>query len=327
MKSLFLRLLLTVLTVYQVNAQFMKYNGHYYAFYHLQANATVAGDTCLGMEPTVFLGDEGFTGDTGYPVILNDEEEQAEIYQFYEENSRVQNSFVLIGGLLRVPPEFWAPICEQRPGKPTGYNCSDPTLLSYFDGSFSSHTAWDPSFAVMDIPIFGDGAGAVWSKQSNTWLLLTENDDPRLKELICEYSTPCVSPDIDCVANSVCLQQTAYTERACVCNQGFTGADCEETDAEATTQGTTANAPTAGNASESSTEGTAAAAAAEATLVSGISNTVIYGVIGAVCALLLAGGTFAYFRMRRGSGQRAPPDVRYRSSHESAASGRSDVSG
>ena len=175
----------------------------------------------------------------------------------------------------------------------------------------------------MDIPIFGDGAGAVWSKQSNTWLLITEDDDPRLKELICEYSTPCVSPDIECVANGVCLRRTAYTERACVCEDGFTGTDCEEETA--VTEGIATETPTQGNAAEASTEATAAAAAASSD--SGISSTVIYGVIAAACALLLAGGTFAYFRMRRSSGQRAPPDVRYRSSHESAVSGKSAVSG
>ena len=324
MKSLFLRLLLLVLTVYQFNAQFVRYNGHYYAFYNLQARLDTAVETCWGMEllsdeeaASMNTTDQEFTGFPSYPVVLNDEDEQTEIYQFYQQESRVQNSFVWIGGQVRVDEDRITE-CEQRPGKPAGYNCSDTLLLSFADGSFSTHTAWDPSNAGVNI---SGGAAAAWSKQSNTWLLVTENDGPHVNELICEYNTPthCNHPDIDCVAHGVCLQQTAYTERACVCEEGFTGTDCAETAA--------TEASTEGNATETSTEGTAAAAAAEATLVSGISNTVIYGVIAAACVLLLAGGTFAYFRMKSSSGQRAPPDVRYRSSHESAASGRSDVSG
>ena len=311
MQSLFFRLLL-LLAVYECNTQFLRYNGHYYAFYHLQANLETAIETCLGLEISTAIEENVTISDRGlYPVVLNDQQEQAEIYRFYRENSRVQNSFVWIGGIVRAD-EGWRTECEDSPDKPTGYNCSDLRLLNHADGSFSTHTSWDPSVAGADIgravaawsPNMSDVVGAVWSKQSNTWFPATEfDDDPRVKELICEYETPnhCLGPDIDCVANGVCRQQTAYTERACVCEEGFT--DCGETAA------------------------TDRAVAAAASSDSGISNTVIYGVIGAVCALLLAGGTFAYFRMRRSSGSRAaPPDVGFRPSVGSAVSGTSAVS-
>ena len=297
MKSLFLRAFL-LLAVYECNAQFMRYNGHYYAFYHLQANYGVALLTCVGLERSE--AENVTTSDRSYPVVLNDQEEQAEIYRFYQENSRVQNSFVWIGGFVRVD-EVDVDECENSPDKPTGYNCSDLALMQYLDGSFSTHTAWDPSNAGVNIS-GSAAAAAAWSRQSNTWLLVTENDGPSVKELICEYGPPnhCLGSDIECVANGVCLQRTAYTERACVCEEGFTGTDCGETD--------TGTEETAASSSDS-----------------GISNTVIYGVIAAACALLLAGGAIAYFRKKR-SGHRPPPDVGFRPSVGSAVSGTSTVS-
>ena len=274
MKSLFFRLLL-ILAVYECNTQFVKYNQHYYAFYHLQANSSTAILTCLGTEPprerVVYHG---------LPVILNDREEHEEIYQFYLQNSREENSFVWIGGFTRDKANEFT-TCEGATDKPIGYDCRNLSLPLYVDGSFSTYQAWESFDSSM---VTGRRGGIVWSKQSNTWLLSTEPDDPRVNELICEYTRPCLSADIDCVAHGVCLKRTAYTEHACVCEEGFT--DCGET--------------------ATGTEGTADGA----TLISGVNDSVVYVVIAVASVGLVGGAAFAYFRMKGKSNHQAvPPGV------------------
>ena len=294
MKSLFLRVIL-LLAVYECNTQFMRYNGHYYAFYRLQANLSFAILTCLGKARSNVTEDITTISGRSYPVVLNDQEEQAEILRFYRENSRVQNSFVWIGGRARETDDEFDE-CEQRRGKPTGYNCSDPRLMSLADASYSNHTAWDPSIDGADI---SGGDAAVWSKQSNTWLLASgENDDPRVKELICEYASHCVSPHIRCTAGAVCLRRTAYTTYTCVCHEGFTGPDCIDAVTEA---------PSASSSNR------------------GISNNALYGIIAAASVLFLSGATIVYSRIRNSRYSAPPGGVGYHPSASSAVSGASAV--
>ena len=301
MKSLILRLLL-LLAVYECNTQLMLYDEHYYAFYHLQANLTFAILTCQGAVGRSDADDLTTVG-RSYPVVLNDQQEQAAILRFYRENSRIQNSFVWIGGRVRVDEDRRTE-CEDSPYKPPGYDCSDLMLMDLTDGSFSNYTSWD---ADTDIDDFSDAVGAAWGKQSNTWLPVTDGDDPRVKELICEFSSVCVHPDIHCRAGGVCLRRTAYTNYTCVCQAGFHGTSCEIDDL------------------ATATDQSATAAASESD--SGTNSAVVNGVVGGICALLFVGGLVACVGKKRGgypAAAAAPPaDVGYRASVGSAVSGAS----
>ena len=292
-------IVLVLASIEVIDTQLIKYADHYYAFLDQQAHASADPiEICLGPDYP-FRGFDINTILPAYPLVPNDAAEQTALYTFYQQNSRVDDAFVMLG----ISP--WTDQAVQRcindTAKPMGIDCHNMTQLQGLDRKYVTYTPWEEHPDNGDT--YSDSFFVAWRKQSNAWRKVFEPNDPRVKEVICEYSDPCVTPDIQCLAHGVCLQRTAYSEYACVCDTGYDGTDCEVRAAE---------------------PGVSASPAETAT-ESDSSSAVLYAGVAAGCALVLAGGFVAYKLMKRKRNSAPLPTVSYVPSQGSVASATSSV--
>ena len=264
---LFSSIFLLLISCSWMNAQYTRYDGHYYAFYHYQPNKARIQDAIEVCNET----DAG-----AYPLVLNSAAEQAALHEFFVENSYPDDLFVWLGQRSRSSSEKQT--CAMDANKPADYDCDDPKLMLLLDGSYSTYTAWASGTT--------HSTAVVWSRVSNEWRGDWASNDDRVKQFICEHHAPCSSSNAACVPNGACLQRTEHTEYGCACDDGFTGNDCTQIVTEPPGEETTD--PPGG-----------AAAVAEALGLGGSSNAGVAVIVGVSVAVVLAVGVVAYVVWRK----------------------------
>ena len=285
--------LLTVLLLSSrhTDAQFLRYNGHYYTFH---TYAPIGSPDPPGDAHTFcYAGWVTVTEDNvdnlpikfgpqspGYPVVLNDADEHRELYKFYLENSEYDDAYVWLGASKHTP--ITEHDCDGRLDKPPGYSCSDPVLPYNYDFSLSTYTAWEPGH---DTATSRNAHSVAWRKETNRWELIPD-DDPRVREAICEHPAAvlCNLTGVDCFPHGACVPIAQETNNyGCTCDEGYAGRNCEDIANETSTE---AIVPVAVGTTAA---GASASAAAESTIVSGLSNAAFFGIVIIGGVVVLAG--------------------------------------
>ena len=173
-----------------VRSQLTRINDVYYVLYQGQVQA---------QQTVVACGD-------GYPaagLATIDESILAEIHAFYQRSSSHEagNSYAW---LIDTCPST----CPQSHAR-WEQNYPPPTLYAGIPYTQISHVA------------LGKRSGRLRDFSFN---------DTLVTEVLCQFDNICDEYDthVTCPANGVCLQQTANTDYACICEHDYTGAECED---------------------------------------------------------------------------------------------------
>ena len=70
----------------------------------------------------------------------------------------------------------------------------------------------------------GQNTAGVWWINQNTWIDVPDAESK--PEYICKYNGKCDSQSVVCDSQAACIQDTAATDRTCLCEQGFAGVNC-----------------------------------------------------------------------------------------------------
>ena len=278
----------------------ISYTGHYYVIFDESLDWSDAATTCKN--------------DNGYLLSLNDATEQAVLLGYVQQNHNSDLKTTWLGFRVASTTDM-----------------SGHRNTAWEDGSQVTYVDWNPDFPDLS-QIMGEYSYPSWNFLNDGW----QNGAGAAKiegSYICEYLNPCRSAFVACTSTSVCVQDTATTEHACVCFSGFSGPDCTiPPDGTVTTA-----AEESDNEDEASESDEALGARVRAFLGDySMMEIIIFVAVTSACIALVCACVVMYTRMRRrqgregagAAGRARKSSVRSRASRASSAasSRRSSVS-